>query len=73
MEISELSSLKLAANRLETVPLGLATMSKLEELQLYGNNFSSDKNGTVSINSNATGRLAVRELQSRIMDLHASS
>ena len=37
-------------------------MTTLEELQLYGNNFSSAF-------GNAVGRLAVHELQCRIMEL----
>ena len=43
-------------------------MTTLEELQLYGNNFSSEKIGTQSISLNAVGRLAVQELQSRFKE-----
>jgi hypothetical protein len=53
---------------LQVVPSGLATMTKLEELQLYGNNFSKPI-GTQSISLNAVGRRAVLELQSRIKEL----
>jgi hypothetical protein len=53
---------------LQVVPSGLAMMTKLEELQLYGNNFSKPI-GTQSISLNAVGRRAVLELQSRIKEL----
>jgi len=72
-QLSALSSLKLAANRLEVVPSGLATLTQLEELQLYGNNFSREKLVAQSINSNAVGRHAVQELQSRIKEIHKNS
>lgn len=66
---SKYNKLKFLLLFLQDVPSGLATMTTLEELQLYGNNLSSEKLGTQTINMNAVGRLAVHELQSRLKEL----
>jgi len=64
-----LSSLKLAANRLESIPRGLLCMADLVEIQLYGNNLVSQLPSISpnALNANFQGRCAVEKFQQMAM------
>jgi len=64
-----LVSLKVAANRLESIPRGILSMNSLEEFQLYGNNLASQVPSIAPniLNANVHGRSRVGEFQQIIL------